>query len=78
MTFQGPPEHTAADWAQHSRASVSHGSGDLRLRAAVAAGLSPSEAQGRSVLGPSPGLLDGHLLPVSPRHLPSVPSVPVL
>ena len=32
VTFLGPPEHTAVDWAQHSRASMSHGSRGLRLR----------------------------------------------
>ena len=78
MTFLGTPEQTAANWPQHSRASVSCGSGGQRLRTGVAAGLGPSEAQGRSVLGPSPGFVDGRLLPVSPRHLPSVSSVPIL
>lgn len=78
MTFLGSPEHTAANWTQHNRASVSHSSGGLRLRTGVAAELGPSEAQRRSVLGPSPGFVDGRFLPMSPRHLPSVPSVPVL
>lgn len=74
----GDPRAHCANWPQHNRASISRGSGGLRLKTGVVAGLGPSEAQGRSALGPSPGFVDGRLLPVSPRHLPSVSSVPVL